>query len=139
MDEAKREEIMNYIVKHSTQPDPSVISVLENEAARLRVNLKKYEKEVWVDKTRPAEVTLFGVVESPDAIFREDINKKKREELNAQIRSLENNINKEKSKGEIVGFEAAVKQITEWNPYDQNSVSTFFDPEWMFCLKENLT
>lgn len=135
MDEAKREEIMNYIVKHSTQPDPSVISVLENEAARLRVNLKKYEKEVWVDKTRPAEVTLFGVVESPDAIFREDINKKKREELNAQIRSLENNINKEKSKGEIVGFEAAVKQITEWNPYDQNSVSTFFDPEWMFCLK----
>ena len=135
MDEAKREEIMNYIVKHSTQPDVSVISILEKEVEHLRVNLKEYEKEVWVDKTRPAEVTLFGVVESPDAIFREDINKKKRDELNAQIRSLENSIKKEKSKGEIVGFEAAVKQITEWNPYDQNSVSTFFDPEWMFCLK----
>lgn len=136
MDEAKREEIMNYIVKHSTEPDASVISVLEKEVERLQVNLKEYEKEVWVNKTRPAEVNLFGVVESPDAIFREDINKKKRDELNAQIRTLENNIRKEKSKGEIVGFEAAVKQITEWNPYDQNSVSTFFDPEWMFCLKE---
>ena len=135
MDEAKREEIMNYIVKHSTQPDVSVISILEKEVEHLRVNLKEYEKEVWVDKTRLTEVTLFGVVESPDAIFREDINKKKRDELNAQIRSLENSIKKEKSKGEIVGFEAAVKQITEWNPYDQNSVSTFFDPEWMFCLK----
>ncbi len=135
MDEAKREEIMNYIVKHSTQPDASVISILEKEVERLRVNLQEYEKEVWVDKTRPAEVTLFGVVESPDAIFREDINKKKRDELNAQIHSLENTIKKEKNKGEIVGFEAAVKQITEWNPYDQNSVSTFFDPEWMFCLK----
>ena len=135
MDEAKREEIMNYIVKHSTQPDDSVISILEKEIDRLRIELKDYEREVWVDKTRPAEVTLFGVVESPDAIFREDINKKKRDELNVQIRSLENSIKKEKSKGEIVGFEAAVKQITEWNPYDQNSVSTFFDPEWMFCLK----
>ena len=136
MDEAKREEIMNYIVKHSTEPDASVISILEKEVERLQVNLKEYEKEVWVDKTRPTEVNLFGVVESPDVIFREDINKKKRDELNAQIRTLENNIKKEKSKGEIVGFEAAVKQITEWNPYSQNSVSTFFDLEWMFCLKE---
>ena len=135
MDEAKREEIMDYIVKHSTQPDASMISILEKEVKRLRVNLKEYEKEVWVDKTRPAEVTLFGVVETPDAIFREDINKKRRDELSNQIRSLENKITKEKNKGEIVGFEAAVKQITEWNPYDQNSVSTFFDPEWMFCLK----
>lgn len=98
MDEAKREEIMNYIVKHSTQPDVSVISILEKEVEHLRVNLKEYEKEVWVDKTRPAEVTLFGVVESPDAIFREDINKKKRDELNVQIRSLENSIKKKRVK-----------------------------------------
>ena len=135
MDEAKREEIMNYIVKHSTQPDNSLISNLEEKIERLRIELKDYEREVWVDKTRPVEVTLFGVVESPNTIFREDINKKKRDELNAQIRTLENNIKTENSKGEIVGFEAAVKQITEWNPYDQNSVSAFFDPEWMFCLK----
>ena len=33
-------------------------------------------------------------------------------------------------------YKRQVKQITEWNPYDQNSVSSFFDPEWMFCLKE---
>lgn len=24
------------------------------------------------------------------------------------------------------------KQLAEWNPYDQNAVSSFFDPEWMF-------
>ena len=24
------------------------------------------------------------------------------------------------------------KQLAEWNPYDQNAVSPFFDPEWMF-------
>ena len=82
------------------------------------------------------EQTLFGVVEHPDSLFREDINKKKRKELTVRIKATKAEIAKEQNKGEITGFEAAVKQITEWNPYDQNSVSSFFDPEWMFCLKE---
>ena len=69
-------------------------------------------------------------------MFREDINKKKRKELTVRIKATKAEIAKEQNKGEITGFEAAVKQITEWNPYDQNSVSSFFDPEWMFCLKE---
>ena len=28
------------------------------------------------------------------------------------------------------------KQMAEWNPYDQNTVSPFFDPEWMFGVKD---
>ena len=28
------------------------------------------------------------------------------------------------------------RQLAEWNPYDQNSVSPFFDPEWMFGVAE---
>ena len=27
---------------------------------------------------------------------------------------------------------ADAKQMAEWNPYDQNAVAPFFDPEWMF-------
>lgn len=29
------------------------------------------------------------------------------------------------------------KQLAAWNPYDQNAVSKFFDPEWMFGLNEH--
>ena len=134
-DEAKREEIMAHIVNRATQPDNNQIEILQKEIDRLKVELKQYEKEIWVERTKPIEATLFGVVESPDSIFCEDINKKKRDEINSRIRFLMNSIKKENSINEIVGFEAAVKQITEWNPYDQNSVSSFFDPEWMFCLK----
>ena len=126
---------MTHIVNYATLPDNSLIEIWQKEIERLKIELKQYEKEIWVDRTRPVEVTLFGVVETPNSIFREDINKKKRDEINSQIRTLTSNIKKEKSKSEIIGFEAAVKQITEWNPYDQNSVSSFFDPEWMFCLK----
>ncbi|MDY2779875.1 MAG: N-6 DNA methylase [Alloprevotella sp.] len=28
------------------------------------------------------------------------------------------------------------KQLAAWNPYDQNAVSPFFDPEWMFGLTD---
>ena len=28
------------------------------------------------------------------------------------------------------------KQLSKWNPYDQNSRSPFFDPEWMFGVKD---
>ena len=28
-------------------------------------------------------------------------------------------------------------QLAAWNPYDQNAVSKFFDPEWMFGLSEH--
>ena len=28
------------------------------------------------------------------------------------------------------------RQLAEWNPYDQNAVAKFFDPEWMFGVKE---
>jgi len=28
------------------------------------------------------------------------------------------------------------KQLAEWNPYDQNTVSPFFDPEWMFGVSD---
>ena len=28
------------------------------------------------------------------------------------------------------------KQLAEWNPYDQNAVADFFDPEWMFGVSD---
>lgn len=135
-DNATRQQLLDYIVSHAQKLDLEKIAAYELLYQQLSDELKQYKEEVWVDKTRPVEQTLFGVVEHPDSLFREDINKKKRDELTARIKAVKAEIAKEQSKGEITGFEAAVKQITEWNPYDQNSVSSFFDPEWMFCLKE---
>lgn len=59
---------------------------------------------------------------------------KKRKELTVRIKATKAEIAKEQNKGEITGFEAAVKQITEWT-YNDQKFSVFFDPEWMFCLK----
>ena len=32
--------------------------------------------------------------------------------------------------------QADAKQLSEWNPYDQNAVADFFDPEWMFGVSD---
>ena len=31
---------------------------------------------------------------------------------------------------------ADARQLADWNPYDQNASSPFFDPEWMFGIKD---
>ena len=135
-DKAKRAEILQYIINHAQKPDEQRIAEWEEQIKTLKTRLEQYKEEVWVDETRPIENTLFGPVQTSQSLFRKDLNEPKRNELLKSIHNIEDNIRKEKRKAEINGFEAAVKQITEWDPYDQNSVSPFFDPEWMFCLKE---
>ena len=34
------------------------------------------------------------------------------------------------------GSELGADQLAAWNPYDQNAVSPFFDPEWMFGITD---
>ena len=49
----------------------------------------------------------------------------------------------EKLRGELTdllsqgyGSQLGAEQLAAWNPYDQNAVSPFFDPEWMFGISE---
>ena len=136
-DDALRQKMLDYIVKISSANfDASKVADKENLVKQLLQELEQYKQEVWVDKTKPIENTLFGPVESPDSIFRVDINKQKRDEITSRIKLAKADLEKEKNKGVIKGFDAAVKQLTEWNPYDQNYVASFFDPEWMFGVSD---
>jgi hypothetical protein len=56
--------------------------------------------------------------------------------LTDTIKTLENEIAREKKKGKLSGLEGEIDKITGWDPYDQNASSPFFDPEWMFGVKE---
>lgn len=111
-DNATRQQLLDYIVNNAQKPNLEKIATYEGLLQQLSDELKLYQKEVWVDKSRPVQQTLFGVEEHPDSLFREDINKKKRDELTARIKIIKAEIAKEYNKGEITGFEAAVKQIT---------------------------
>ena len=70
------------------------------------------------------------------SLFRIDINEAPRRAAKDRIQFLERAIAAERRKGELAGFDAAIDEVTQWRPYDQVSVSPFFDPEWMFGLPD---
>ena len=136
LDNATRQQMLDYIVFHAQKPDLKKIAEYERNLLQVTNEWERYRREEWVSSSPDVQYTLFGMVDPSASAYRRDANRRKRIEMETRIKSIKTKIAKEKSKSEIKGFAAAVKQITEWNPYDQNSVSSFFDPEWMFCLKE---
>ena len=73
---------------------------------------------------------------SESKVIMVDVNKIRRDEINGIITNCRKEIERELNKSVPKGFEAAVLQVTDWNPYDQNSVSPFLDIEWMFGVRD---
>ena len=132
-DEAKREEIHAFIKKLVGEPNMEKIGKYQHEIEKLHKELELYQGEKWVDENVAQPADLFD--ENPQVQFvTVDKNKCERTRINAAISQFEQVIENEKNKCLPQGFEAAVLQVTDWNPYDQNSVSKFLDVEWMFGL-----
>ena len=60
---------------------------------------------------------------------------KKKKECRTQDQQLREKLTDLLSKNKTLTIEVA-KQLAAWNPYDQNAVSPFFDPEWMFDVAD---
>ncbi|MDR2410633.1 MAG: Eco57I restriction-modification methylase domain-containing protein, partial [Bacteroidales bacterium] len=71
---------------------------------------------------------------TPDNLFQIDKNKPIRDQIDEAISDFEKKIAIEKNKGKSVGLEKEIESIANWDPYDQNEHSLFFDREWMFGL-----
>lgn len=125
------EQIQKYIIEQASKPDEEKIARLRNVIEECEAELPKYKEDYWVDEM-VTQTSLFDTGEP--TIFRRNINKEKRDELNARIRNAQADIRREENKTTQDGFFEAVKQVTNWDPYDQNADSPFFDAEWMFGI-----
>ena len=129
-DEKKREQIHEHINKLVGEPNEKRIEELRGIIADKEVELENYQGELWREET--VQTDLF----SAPKIIQVDVNKVRRDEINATIANCRRDIDRELSKSVPKGFEAAVLQVTDWNPYDQNTVSPFLDIEWMFGVSD---
>ena len=127
------DEIEQYIISTATQPDPTKIEQWQREIEKAKAELPKYQHEQWVDET-VAQQTLFEIGEP--SMFRRDVNAKKRDELLSRIHNCEDAIARERSKSAPSSFAEAIRQVAHWNPYAPNTVSPFFDADWMFGVTE---
>ena len=124
-------KIQKYIIEQASKPDEEKIANLRKVIADCEAQLPKYKEDYWVDEM-VTQTSLFDTGEP--TIFRRNINKEKRDELNSRIRSAQADIRREENKTTQDGFFEAVKQVTEWDPYNQNAESPFFDAEWMIGI-----
>ena len=132
-DEAKREEIHAFIKKLVGEPNVEKINKFNHEIEKLQKELDLYQGENWIEENVSQPIDLFD--ENPQVKFvKVDKNKRERTRIKAAITQCEHAIENEKNKCLPQGFEAAVLQVTDWNPYDQNMVSKFLDVEWMFGM-----
>ena len=134
LDDEKRQEINEYILSTQAHADPAKIAMCQDQIAHLMLERKLYEGENIVEEYVDTQADLFA--ETTRKLVRKDVNRIKRDEIDRQIHICQAQIEREKAKENITGFAAAVKQLTEWNPYDQVKSSPFFDPDWMFGITE---
>lgn len=131
-DREKCHEIKAYIRQNATQPNAEKVARLEKQIADCEAQLPLYEGECWVEEMVSTQTSLFEAAEP--SLFRCDVNKEKRDKLQADIKKAKAALEKELNKTVPTGFEAAVDEVTEWDPYNQNAVAPFFDAEWMFGI-----
>ena len=134
LDDEKRQEINEYILSTKAHADPVKIAMFEDRIAHLMLEREQYKGENIVEEYVTEQGDLFGNAEPK--LVRKDTNRVKRNEIDRQIRVCQTQIDHEKAKENITGFAAAVKQLTEWNPYDQVKSSPFFDSDWMFGITD---
>ena len=129
-DEAKRKQIHEHINRLVGEPNEAKIASLQQQIADNQKLLEMYQGEDWVEEA--VQKDFF----SEPQIVRVDKNKRERDRINSVISACRRDIEHEQNKCTPQGFEAAVLQVTDWNPYDQNSVSPFLDIEWMFGVTD---
>jgi hypothetical protein len=128
-------KIKAHLFANSSRPDIDKIEKNEKQLEQYKTELADLP-EIWVDDYQKAiQNDLFGN-SRPQTLFKKDINSEKRNRITDRIKTLENEIAREKRKGRLSGLEGEIDNITGWDPYDQNASSPFFDPEWMFGVKD---
>ncbi len=134
-DETKRLQISMHIIDQASTPDHEVIDQSKAEIEKLTKQLKLVADPKWEDRKVVVPGNLFDD-EHKMEIIKIDLNKEERTRIQRALKEAKDRIKYEESKKVVRGFEAAVKEVTDWNPYDQNSSAPFFDIEWMFGLTE---
>jgi hypothetical protein len=134
-DEEKRKEITDYFLKKGNKPDNARLSQLSKEIEILQKERLVVAHEEFVNDAQVQADFDFGLNQSPKDLFQIDKNKPRRDAINREIKHLVAEINNEQNRGKnLEAFDKAIKDLANWNPYDQNEYSRFFDLAWMFGL-----
>ncbi len=137
LDEVLRMQIKKLLIEAATKPDFEKIKRLQTEITSHQAEKEQYNGENWVTLVPEAkQMRIFDTNSTEQQTIKFDKNKEARLQLDKLIKDKQKEIEKESSKIELTSFDNEAAQLANWNPYDQNTSSPFFDPEWMFHASE---
>lgn len=112
----------------------------EDKIKEYEETISRLEKELVIAERQPDDIIqqsvqhdLFGEKEEIVVVNRKEL---KIKEITSNIRYFKHEckrLNETLTSGRDKAIHLA-KQLTDWNPYDQNVSSPFFDSEWMFGI-----
>ncbi len=132
-----RDAIRQEVYAARAKPDEDVIAQCREQIADAKRRREAVAKPDWYEEEVAVQTDLFAAVEYKRV--RKDRNKSKRDQIDAEIAGAEKKIKDELAKGEKSNVSAAeeyAKMVAGWDPYDQNASSAFFDPGWMFNVRD---
>lgn len=139
-DQEIRDEIRNTVRSTLAKPDKKLIAIQEELIRQLKFDRKRYESAKMVKKLRPQQGSLFDAPMQGELCYEMvDENKEKRDAIDEQIRFAEKKIDAEYAKASAangIRVDELASKVAGWDPYDQNASSEFFDPMWMFNIKD---
>ncbi|MCF7837428.1 MAG: Eco57I restriction-modification methylase domain-containing protein [Candidatus Marinimicrobia bacterium] len=139
VDKSLRDRIKARLVEIASKPDALKIALWQAEIEKLWQQRKNVEQEDWreVIRTDPVQGDMFTTTPKPvQTTLRMDVNKEPRDRIDNAIRQLSGHIESEQNRARNKSaFQHEADRLAAWDPYDQNTSSPFFDPEWMFDVK----
>lgn len=129
-------KIEDYLKTIAAKPNLAIVEEYKQQIAKQEIEIANLP-EIWMDATDAAQqTTMFeSVSNKTQSLFKIDTNKEKRELLKKSNKQLLKKIELETNKQHFADTSEA-NALIKWNPYDQNTSSPFFDPDWMFGVEK---
>ena len=132
-----RDAIRESVRDSLSKPDEQLIAKFEEEIKDAKERRKKVAEPDWYEENVQVQDDFFSEFQSKRV--RKDRNEAERSKIDSEIAWAEKKIKEERAKGDMANISAAARyadMVAGWDPYDQNASSEFFDPEWMFNIKD---
>ena len=133
-----RRAIKAAVVNGLAKPDEKKIAILESQIEKARKRRTEVEMPDWQEVEKPVQQDFFAATTVQPMMIKIDRNADRRNDIDREIDNCEKAIEKERSKAAKANLSAAqdyAKLVAGWDPFDQNASSPFFDPKWMFNIK----
>ncbi len=130
-DKKLRLGIINYLKKNSTEINLVRINDLKEQEQLLKTQIDNLPV-CMIEKNKGRE-DLFGNTDNEQYDKNETARKQAQNDLKKLEKELSAEINKSNKTKTIENLE----KLIDWNPYNQSAdASNYFDPEWMFGVKD---